>query len=33
MGRRTTLLISHRRAGLAQFERIDLEASTVRNYN
>ena len=32
MSRRTTLLISHRRAGLAQFERIELEASSARNY-
>ncbi|MFZ2362170.1 MAG: ATP-binding cassette domain-containing protein [Anaerolineae bacterium] len=32
MGRRTTLLISHRRAGLAQFERIELEASSAGNY-
>jgi len=32
MSRRTTLLISHRRSGLAQFERIELEASSARNY-
>jgi ATP-binding cassette, subfamily C, bacterial CydC len=32
MATRTTLLISHRRAGLAHFDRIDLETDTSRRY-